>query len=208
MSMNKVLRALFVTAPLAMIIASSASADTAAAACLNCGRGFSSWECLNKIGSGGTSCTVNTLQDTCTVSGNCDSPGFSLDVRPGASLVLQIAASHPRVAATVFMLTSGRLAPSEGKVFWGNSPMTAADVQKLVQEQPMGLQPTPGEAVIHAATLQPLPPVNGKARALLRIVPLLPSPLDPSFSEFRLIVGQGYDPANPAAYTPVSWTLQ
>jgi hypothetical protein len=181
-------------------------AETATSTCELCNNFSGEWTCESVLFAGGSSCKV--AGETCSVSGSCGSSGRFLPVRVYSSQIRQIAVSHPRVAATALLFTSEPLTSSVGQVFWHNSELTTSDVDDLIQGRPMGLQPTPGEAVIYAVTVQQLTPVNGQARAVLRVSPVISSPLDPSFIELSMLFTRGGDPNYTDLYVVTSWHLE
>ncbi len=109
---------------IALIISMTFSAVTFAnvqpgGTCYNCDNFTGTWECKSGSLSGGTECTVN--QTSCTVSGNCNSSlsgeapvsgncsspdAQSAYVNVPENLILEIARAYPRIAATLWTVTS------------------------------------------------------------------------------------------------------
>jgi len=83
---------------------------------------------------------------------------------------------------------------------WYNDPLTPDDVQTLINEVTIGLEPTT-ESVAFKATLEPF---GTDGDLLLRVIPTQPSDLDPPLSELLVYLApDGSD----GPHSPYSWQL-
>lgn len=154
--------------------------------CFNCDNFGGDWECRTGSIWGGSSCTLTA--DSCTVSGNCNTAGTERTVSVGAGTILEIAASHPRVAASVFLLTRGGHAAKNASVFWSADAMSREQVARLLDGGTAGLAETPGESVIHDSYVE-----TSDAGISLFVVPRNDFADDPVFTELRLELSPNAD---------------
>lgn len=123
--------------------------------------------------------------DFCSVSDPCDVafPVGSLDVSVSENVLRDIAALHPRVSATLWVVAHTKVIASNGSVSWFDSPITADDVGALIQGDPLNLEKAPGDPVIYRHYLDQDPATG---RLTLIIEPQHASDLDPLFTAFGL----------------------
>jgi hypothetical protein len=192
------------TAMLALVVVAvpqHSFGDTATKTCYNCDNFFGPWECKSGGFSGGTECTVG--QDSCTVKGNCSSSGSSLSgvtLSMDRGFILDVAARHPRAAATLHTLASSGTCGDISFEHWHNDVVTIDDVETLIDEGTIGLEPS-GPAVIYEITIEPY---GAEGDLLLKLVPVQPSDLDPQLTELLVHLTPEL-PEGP--YVPVYWEL-
>ena len=153
-------------------------------------------------GETGTHCRVNW--DGCHLEAACPAWTWAyppIGVEMGHDLIFEIAAAHPRVAATLVRVTETDQTHAQNTIYWHNDAVTVDDVALLLQGQPMELEAN-GAPVIYEATIDL---IDDPPAAVLTIVPSQPSTLDPAFTHFSLLL----EPApGGGAYQPVFWELQ
>ena len=160
--------------------------DGPAGTCGGCFEGLAGLVCKWGNGLGGYHyCWTDGI--LCDIDNRCDGPVVYLEASVLPATLGEIAEAHPRVAATLWAVAHGGAIGGEGSTFWYNSPITAADVETLVQNGTVELEKTPGDLVVYRHYLDQEPATGGWS---LVIKPERASDLDGPFSAFVLELKQ------------------
>lgn len=165
--------------------------------CFNCSNFGGDWHCETGSIWGGTSCTVTA--DSCSVSGNCNAAGTERSASIPVSTILQIAETHPRVAASLYQVTRNGSLTDKTTVMWSAAALGFDQVVSLVDGGTAGLPATPGESVIHEVAFE-----ERAGGGALVVSAITDYPEDPVFTEFRLELRRNDD----GVFVPSSFSFR
>jgi hypothetical protein len=138
--------------------------------------------CTSGVGLGGYhKCFL--MDDLCQLEDPCEGPVTHIGMSIQPATIREIAETHPRVAATVWAATHTGGIAGNGSTYWYNSPITAADVEALMQNGTVALEKAPGDPVVYRYYLDEDPATGQRS---LVIKPQQASDLDAPFSAFVL----------------------
>ena len=140
--------------------------------------------CTSGPGGLGGAHTCYVVDDVCGLEDPClGVPPKHFEVSIPADTIRAVAEVHPRVAATLWMAAHTNIVASAGSTFWYNSPITADNVEAMIQNGTAALQKASGEPVIYRYYLAQ-DPATGQWSLLIE--PQQASDLDVPFTAFVL----------------------